>query len=90
MKNQVMNRFGRMVLLAAFLSTGSGFANAAAEPPMESELAAKKEMVRKQRAQRITPEKRKAAAQALKDLRVKVHKARQDNPKTISNPLEDK
>ena len=43
---------------------------------MTPELAAKKEMVRKQHDQSITPEKRKAAAKALKAERVKIYKAK--------------
>ena len=77
MKSQGTNRFGRIVVLTALLAAGSGFAYAAAGAPMEAELAARKEMVRKQQEQRITPAKRKAAAQALKAERIKVHQARQ-------------
>jgi hypothetical protein len=43
---------------------------------MTPELAAKKEMVRKQHEQRITPAKRKAAADALKAQRKKVYDAK--------------
>lgn len=55
---------------SAFAEPGKG---GAASP----DLDVKREMVRKQQEQRITPEKRKAAADALKAERLKVHKARQ-------------
>jgi len=42
------------------------------------ELAAKREMVRKQQEQRITPEKKQAAVDALKAERLKIYKAKQD------------
>jgi hypothetical protein len=41
------------------------------------EFTAKREMVRKQQEQRITPSKRKAAAEALKAERLRVYKAKQ-------------
>lgn len=63
-----------LVTMTLLLSAAGGLAFAA---PMKPELAAKREMVRKQEAQRITPDKRKAAAEALKAERMKVHQARQ-------------
>lgn len=63
-----------LVILTLLLSAAGGPAFAA---PMKPELAAKREMVRKQEAQRISPDKRKAAAEALKAERMKVHQARQ-------------
>lgn len=41
------------------------------------ELAARREMVRRQQEQRITPEKRQAAVEALKAERLRVYKAKQ-------------
>lgn len=65
------------MMMTALLSLAGGLAFAADGAPMTPELAAKKEMVRKQQEQRITPEKRKAAAEALKAERLKIYKARQ-------------
>jgi len=65
------------VMMTGLLSSAGGLAFAGEGAPMTPELAAKREMVRKQQEQRITPEKRKAAAEALKAERLKVHKARQ-------------
>lgn len=85
MKNQVCNIIATL-LMTVLLSLVGGFAVAA---PMTPELAAKKEMVRKQQEQRITPEKRKAAAEALKAERLKVQKAKeavqQSTPVTTDN-----
>ena len=73
MKNQVCNIIATL-LMTLLLSLAGGFAVAA---PMTPELAAKKEMIRQQQEQRITPEKRKAAAEALKAERLKVQKAKE-------------
>jgi hypothetical protein len=54
-----------------------GLAALANSAPMTPELAAKKEMVRKQQAQRITHEKRLAAADALKAERRRIYNAKQ-------------
>lgn len=64
------------MLLVLLLSLAGGIAFAS-DKTMTPEIAAKKEMVRKQEAQRITPDKRKAAAEALKAERLKVYQARQ-------------
>jgi hypothetical protein len=67
--------------MTMLLSSAGGLAfagNGSTRKPLTPELAAKREMIRKQREQRVTPEKRKAAAEALKAERIKVHKARQD------------
>lgn len=45
--------------------------------PSSAHLAAKREMVRKQQEQRVTDEKRKAAAENLKAERLKVYNAKQ-------------
>jgi hypothetical protein len=63
-----------LVMMTALLSLAGTLAFAA---PLTPELAAKKEMVRKQQEQRVTPEKRKAAADNLKAERTKVYNAKQ-------------
>lgn len=65
-----------IVVMLTFLSAGVG-AFAADGAPMTPELAAKREVIRKQEEQRVTPEKRKAAAEALKAERLKVHQAKE-------------
>lgn len=64
-------------LLALLVTLACGSALAAGGEPMTPELAAKREMVRKQEEQRVTPEKKKAAAEALKAERLKVYQARE-------------
>ena len=74
---------GTVGLVAALtLSVATGGALAAGESPMTPELAAKSEMVRKQDEQRISPQQKKAAAEALKAERIKVYHARQAVQKT--------
>ena len=46
--------------------------------PMTPEMASKREMVQRQQDQRITNDKRKAAAEALKAERARVYKAHQE------------
>ncbi|HIJ89166.1 MAG TPA: hypothetical protein HPP97_16035 [Desulfuromonadales bacterium] len=65
------------VVLTGMLACSAGLAHAEGNGPMTPELAAKREMVRKQQDQRITPEQRKQAAEALKAERIKVHKAKE-------------
>jgi len=65
------------LLVTMLLTLGSGSALAADKAPLTPELAAKREMVRKQHDQRITNEQRKAAAEALKAERLKIHNAKQ-------------
>jgi hypothetical protein len=77
MKIRIFSSIGLGVITVALLSAAGGPALAGEPPPMTPELAAKKEMVRKQEEQRITPAKRKAAADALKAERLKVHQARE-------------
>jgi len=77
MKNRKFSIFGSAVMMTALLWLAGGLVSATGKTPMTPELAAKKEMVRKQQAQRVTPEKRKAAAAALKAERLKVYQARQ-------------
>ena len=68
----------------------SGLALAEDAQPLTPELAAKREMVRKQQDQRITPEKRKAAAEALKAERLKIHQAQQELGITPAPPAQGK
>jgi hypothetical protein len=77
MKNRKLNTIGRLVMMTLLLSLAGGLAFAANSAPMTPEVAAKRENFRKQQEQRITPEKRKAAVEALKAERLKVYKARQ-------------
>lgn len=77
MKNQKRGIKNMVTMMLLLLSLTGGLACAADGAPMTPELAAKKEMVRKQQEQRITPEMRKAAVEALKAKRMKVHQARQ-------------
>jgi hypothetical protein len=87
MKNRKFGNIGVVVIMTALLSSAGGLAVAGESTPMTPELAAKREMVRKQQEQRITPAKRKAAAEALKAERIKVHKAKQgEQPPPPANP----
>jgi len=87
--NQNLNAIGILVIMTVLLSLVGGLAFAAGGGPLTPELAAKQETVRKQQAQRITHDKRKAAAEALKAERLKVHNAKQaahpSAPVTINN-----
>ena len=56
----------KAVIISGLVALMSGLVFAANISPMTPELAAKQETIRKQREQRITPDKRKAAAEALK------------------------
>jgi hypothetical protein len=71
------------VMTAALLSLAGAPALAA---PMKPELAAKREMVRKQEEQRIKPEERKAATDWLKSERMKIYQARQAALKSGPGP----
>ena len=75
--NMTTFSFLMAMMVTVLLLFASGLVFAANRAPMTPELAAKKETVRKQEEQRITPEKRKAAAEALKSERLKVQQARQ-------------
>lgn len=76
-KNRKPGTINLVMMIAGLLTLSGAIAIAADHAPLTPELAAKREMVRKQQVQRITPEKRKSAAEALKAERLKVHKARQ-------------
>jgi hypothetical protein len=77
MKNSKRNSIAALGLMAALLSLAGGLAFANDKAPLTPELAAKKENVRKQNDQRITPEKKKAATENLKAERLKVYQAKQ-------------
>jgi len=79
-----------MVMTAAILSLAAGSALAVGGAPMTPELAAKSEMVRKQQEQRVTPEKRKAAAEALKAERLKIHQAKKAAQQSAPSAIENK
>ena len=77
MKNQIFSFIGKAAILTGLLALSGGTVFAANNNPMTPEVAAKRENVRKQEEQRLTPEKRKAAAEALKAERLKVYQAKQ-------------
>lgn len=80
-----------LTLMMTVLLTSSGWsAVATRNNHMTPELAAKREMVRKQQEQRITPDKRKAAAEALKAERLRVYRAKQAVKQSAPAPLESK
>lgn len=89
MKNRILGSITTVVMMSALLSLAGGLACAADNAPLTPEFAAKKENYRKQREQQITPEKKKAAAEALKAERFKVYQARQavkqSKPETTDN-----
>ena len=86
MKNRKLATILMVVMMTVLLSLAGGLAFASNGAPMKPELAAKKEMVRKQQEQRITPEKRKAAAENLKAERVKIYRAKQAALKDNKQP----
>ena len=86
MKNRKLATILMVVMMTVLLSLAGGLAFASNGAPMKPELAAKKEMVRKQQEQRITPEKRKAAVEGLKAERVKIYKAKQAALKDNKQP----
>ena len=66
-----------IVIMAAILSLSCGQAFSATNNAATPALDAKRENFRKQDEQRITQDKRKAAAEALKAQRLKVYNAKQ-------------
>lgn len=79
-----------MVVMMAFLMSLAGqIAFASDEKPMKPEVATKRQNYNKQHDQRITQEKREAAAEALKAERLRLHQAkeavRQSQPASIDN-----
>ena len=77
MKNLMISTKLSIAMTTVLLTLAGGQAFAAGTNAMTPELAAKREMVRKQHEQQITPAQRKAAAAALKAERLKIHQARQ-------------
>jgi hypothetical protein len=77
MKIRTLSTFGMAVLMAALLLLSATFAAAGKERPMTPELAAKKENVRAQRAQRPSDDQRVTSANSLKEERRKVYMAKQ-------------
>lgn len=84
MKNRKFSTLVMVCMTAVTLTVGLACAEESA--PMTPEFAAKKEMVRKQQEQRITPAKRKAASDALKAERIKVYKAKQKHGRHQQTP----
>jgi outer membrane murein-binding lipoprotein Lpp len=77
MRSTKVGKIVAVMAVTSMLAGVVGTARAEQAAPMTPELAAKKEMVRKQQEQRLTNDKRKAAAEALKAERVKVYKAKE-------------
>ena len=77
MKNLKLSSVSTVVMMTALLSLAGGTACAADSAPLTPEYAAKKENHRKQSEQRITQDKRQAAAENLKAERLKVYQAKQ-------------
>lgn len=77
MKSRKLSTSVMVVMMTMLLSLSGGFVIAANDKPMKPEIAAKKENFRKQNEQRVTPEKRKAAVDALKAERLKIYQAKQ-------------
>lgn len=92
MKIKKFSTFGMAALMATLMlfSVSSAFAEKDNKKPMKPELAAKKEMVRKQHEQRVTDTKRKTATDALKAERMKVYQAKQQVKKSKPENSEDK
>lgn len=90
MKYLKVGPMGIGVKVTVLLSFAGGLAGAAGGAPMTPEFAAKREMVRKQQEQRITPDKLKAAAEALKAERLKVYQARQSVKQSAPIATENK
>lgn len=87
MKNQKVMKIGRSVLFGTLFIVIGNVANADIGEPMTPDVAAKAERSKHQQAERITPAKRKAAAQALKAQRQKLHDARKSAPQTIQGSV---
>lgn len=74
MKNRKLSSYVA-VMVTVLLALSATLACAAA--PMKPEVAAKRQNYDKQKAQQVTPEKRKAAVDWLKAERVKIFEAKQ-------------
>lgn len=94
MKIYKLSTFGVTAVMATLLlfSVNDSFAekNKDEAKPMKPELAAKKEMVRKQHEQRVTDTQRKTAAGSLKAERAKVYKAKQQVKQSKPESSEEK
>ncbi len=77
MKNLCLCKILTAMMVVEVLWLSSGLSLAANDVTLTPELAAKRENYRKQNEQRITSEKRKAAAETLKAERLKVYRAKQ-------------
>jgi hypothetical protein len=81
MTTRTLSTISLIAIMTALLSLAAGLSfaadNAPNNAPMTPEYAAKKENHRKQNEQRITHDKRKAAAENLKAERLKVYNAKQ-------------
>lgn len=79
MRKRKLSTIVMVAMMAALLSLagGSAFAEPIKGGAASPDLDVKREMVRKQQEQRLTPEKRKKAAEALKAERLRVYKAKQ-------------
>lgn len=77
MKKRDICTIAAVPFAALLFSLAGGPALAEPTQPMTPELAAKREMVRKQEDQRVTQQEKQAAADALKAMRLKVYKAKQ-------------
>jgi len=81
---------GISLLLSLFLLLVGATVVVAEQQPLTPELAAKREMVRKQEEQRITQDKRKVAAEALKAERLRVYQAKEAVKQKNSLSIENK
>lgn len=86
MKSKGKITIGMHAILVASMLAAGGVGFAAEKGQMSPDLAAKSEMVRKQQDQRITPEKRKSAAEALKAERFRVYQAKQAVKESTKSP----
>jgi hypothetical protein len=89
MRIQKFRNIGMVVMMAFLMSLAGQIAFASDEKPMKPEVATKRQNYNKQHDQRITQEKREAAAEALKAERLRLHQAkeavRQSQPASIDN-----
>ncbi len=86
MKNRTLRTIALPLMIPVLLSLVGGLAFAAERTTLTPELAAKREVVRKQQKQRVTSKQRKTAAEALKAERLKIYKARQEAQQLNPSP----
>lgn len=89
MKDCKLCKIEMVMIMAMMLSLAAGSAFAASAP-LTPERAAQREITRKQQEQRVTDKERKAAAEALKAERQKVHQARQAVQGTVPTAIDNK